>query len=141
MSRDFSQKKNEWFFFSSWQLGITGNLNFDFKFQVLPSHQDRKTNSGDVTARLFCFDIYWPLVLKVGPLDDKAGPLLICTWFLKNQVVRIKFDKTGFLACKNLFRNLFFQATQAVKFIYSEKATKFCKIFHLLLTTVHTVKN
>ena len=28
-----------------------------------------------------------------------------------------------------------------VKFIYSEKATKFCKIFTLLLTTVHTVKS
>ena len=28
-----------------------------------------------------------------------------------------------------------------VKFIYSEKATKFCEIFPLLLTTVHTVKS
>ena len=28
-----------------------------------------------------------------------------------------------------------------VKFIYSEKATKFCGIFPLLLTTVHTVKS
>ena len=28
-----------------------------------------------------------------------------------------------------------------VKFIYSEKATKFCEIFTLLLTTVHTVKS
>ena len=27
-----------------------------------------------------------------------------------------------------------------VKFIYSKKATKFCEIFTLLLTTVHTVK-
>ena len=27
-----------------------------------------------------------------------------------------------------------------LKFIYSEKATKFCEIFPLLLTTVHTVK-
>ena len=29
----------------------------------------------------------------------------------------------------------------SVKFIYSEKATKFCEIFPLLLTTVHTVKS
>ena len=29
---------------------------------------------------------------------------------------------------------------QFLKFIYSEKATKFCEIFFLLLTTVHTVK-
>ena len=28
-----------------------------------------------------------------------------------------------------------------LKFIYSEKATKFCEILHLLLTTVHTVKS
>ena len=28
-----------------------------------------------------------------------------------------------------------------VKFIYSENATKFCEIFPLLLTTVHTVKS
>ena len=28
-----------------------------------------------------------------------------------------------------------------LKFIYSEKATKVCEIFPLLLTTVHTVKN
>ena len=28
-----------------------------------------------------------------------------------------------------------------VKSIYSEKATKFCEIFPLLLTTVHTVKS
>ena len=28
-----------------------------------------------------------------------------------------------------------------LKFIYSEKATKFCEIFPLLLTAVHTVKS
>ena len=28
-----------------------------------------------------------------------------------------------------------------LKFIYSEKATKFCEIFRLLLTSVHTVKS
>ena len=28
-----------------------------------------------------------------------------------------------------------------IKFIYSEKATKFCEIVPLLLTTVHTVKS
>ena len=30
---------------------------------------------------------------------------------------------------------------EVIKFIYSEKATKFCEIFPLLLTTVHTVKS
>ena len=29
----------------------------------------------------------------------------------------------------------------SLKFIYSEKATKFCEIFPLLFTTVHTVKS
>ena len=33
------------------------------------------------------------------------------------------------------------QPHKYVKFIYSEKATKFCEIFTLLLTTVHTVKS
>ena len=28
-----------------------------------------------------------------------------------------------------------------VKFIYSEKATKFCEIFSLILTTAYTVKS
>ena len=28
-----------------------------------------------------------------------------------------------------------------VKFVFSEKAAKFCEIFALLLTTVHTVKS
>jgi hypothetical protein len=38
-------------------------LNFDFKFQVFSSRQDRKTNLsicflGEVTAQQFCFEIY-----------------------------------------------------------------------------------
>ena len=32
-------------------------------------------------------------------------------------------------------------SSSKVKFMYSEKATKFCEIFPLLLTTVHTVKS
>ena len=33
------------------------------------------------------------------------------------------------------------QLITILKFIYSEKATKFCEIFTLLWTTVHTVKS
>ena len=48
-----------------------------------------------------------------------------------------------FLAC--LLVNFFHILTEArpvfVKFIYSEKATKFCEIFLSFLTTVHTVKS
>ena len=36
---------------------------------------------------------------------------------------------------------MLFNVQFTVKFIYSEKATKFCEIFPLLLTVVHTVKS
>ena len=57
------------FVFLSWWLANTWNLKSKFKFQVFPSCQDRKTNSsvrflGEVTARQFCFEIYWPLGTK-----------------------------------------------------------------------------
>ena len=39
------------------------------------------------------------------------------------------------------FLNYFPRKLTFLKFIYSEKATKFCEIFPLLLTTVHTVKS
>ena len=56
---------NKFVFLYQW-LGKTCNLNFDFKFQVFLSCQDRNTNSsvcflGEVTARQSCFEIYWPL--------------------------------------------------------------------------------
>ena len=46
----------------------------------------------------------------------------------------------------NIFPKFAFGAIQlwqqkGVKFTYSEKATQFCEIFTLLLTTVHTVKS
>ena len=43
--------------------------------------------------------------------------------------------------CKKQEENIFSHLwPYKVKFIYSEKATKFCEIFPLLLTPVHTVK-
>ena len=44
------------------------------------------------------------------------------------------------LRCCVLIGNRILCTTRKVKFIYSEKARKFCEIFPLLLTTVHTVK-
>ena len=44
-------------------------------------------------------------------------------------------------AFTNYLKNMFLAFFDRVKFIYSEKATKFCEIFPLLLTTVHTVKS
>ena len=45
--------------------------------------------------------------------------------------------------CHILVKNWIFDDPfhKKLKFIYSEKATKFCEIFPLLLTTVHTVKS
>ena len=42
---------------------LVHRVKFDFKCQVFPSHQDRKTNSsvcflGEVMAQQFCFEIY-----------------------------------------------------------------------------------
>ena len=37
--------------------------------------------------------------------------------------------------------NFYFSRTELVKFIYSEKATKFCEIFSLLLSYVVPVKS
>ena len=54
------KKQMNKFVFLSWWLWNTWNLNFDFKFQVFPSGQDRKTYSsvcflGEFTAQQFCF--------------------------------------------------------------------------------------
>ena len=44
--------------------------------------------------------------------------------------------------CKfSIWVPIYFSKKSEIKFIYAEKATKFCKIFPLLLTTVHTVKS
>ena len=63
-SRNISQKTNEGICFSI--LTTRKYLKLEFRFQVFRSHQDRKTNLfvcflGEVTARLICFEIYWPL--------------------------------------------------------------------------------
>ena len=64
LSHNLSQKTNEWIYFSI--LTTRKYLKLEFQFQVFPSRQDRKTNLsvcflGEVTARQFCFEIYWPL--------------------------------------------------------------------------------
>ena len=56
----FQNKQTNEFVFRSWQLRNTCNLNFDLKFQVFRTRQDRKTNLlvhflGEVTAQPFCF--------------------------------------------------------------------------------------
>ena len=81
------KKQTNEFVFLSWRLGNTWNLKSKFKFQVFPSHQDRKTNSfvcflGLVIAQQFCFEIYWPLEKKmfchlwIAPLVVKYSALI-----------------------------------------------------------------
>ena len=59
-------------------------------------------------------------------VEKSTRPLLICTWFLKNQLGKIKLDKLDFLSisnliftacvdCKNQFRNWFLQAKNPVR--------------------------
>jgi hypothetical protein len=65
----------------------------------------------------FLIDSVWKL--------KSPNSLLICTWFLKNQFGKIKYDKLDFksilnliftacVACKNQFQNLFLQAKNPV---------------------------
>ena len=62
---------------------------------------------------------------KVRSEVEHTYPLLICTWFLKNQFWKIKFDKLDFqsisnwiftacVACKNQFQNWFLQVKNPV---------------------------
>ena len=60
------KKQTDEFVFLSWRLRNTWNLKSKFKFQVFPSHQDRKTNSfvcfwEKLRLNNFWFKIYWPL--------------------------------------------------------------------------------
>ena len=48
---------------------------------------------------------------------------------------------TMYQHCAQWGQSLFKYFKGQLKFIYSEKATKYCEIFTLLLTTVHTVKS
>ena len=61
-----SPKKEQWICFSILTVRKYLKLEIEIKFQVFPDCQDRKTNSfvcflGEITARQFCFEIYWPL--------------------------------------------------------------------------------
>ena len=49
--------------------------------------------------------------------------------------------KDNFLNSTLIFAYIVNMQLQLLKFVYSEKATKFCEIFPLLLSTVHTDKS
>jgi hypothetical protein len=77
-----------------------------------------------VTMKNFYF--YWIVKnFHCGRFLVHIDPLLICTWFLKNQFGKIKFHKLDFqsisnliftacVACKNQFRNWFLHAENPV---------------------------
>ena len=73
-----TKKWMDQFVFLSWRLGNTWNLNFEFKFQVIQSCQDRKPNLfvrflGEVMAQQFCFKIYWPLAHQLMSTKKAAA--------------------------------------------------------------------
>ena len=71
---------------------------------------------------------------------EAKSTLLIQSMFSKKTTVQ-KFQTSTFNLRNFWFQCSFFFYSLLVKFVYSEKATKFCEIFPLLLTTVHTVKS
>ena len=54
---------------------------------------------------------------------------------LLEKLERVLCDPNRYIQLWSLLRKF------RLKFIYSEKATKFCEIFTLLLTTVHSIKS
>ena len=60
----------------------------------------------------------------VQPIKMQCSQAVHCNWLKIRKVTAPESRKT----------------LRLIKFIYSEKATKFCEVFPLLLTTVHTVK-
>ena len=73
-------------------------------------------------------------VIDFNPSGSKAPQYYVMGLFLVCNGIK-KFLSDGFLTSVQWEKIL-----ASVKFIYSEKATKFCEIFPILLTTVHTVK-
>ena len=66
---------------------------------------------------------WYETLFKLGMKNSKTELLVICITTAKK------------------WRTIDFFNSLLLKFIYSEKASKFCEIFTLLLTTVHTVKS
>ena len=90
------KKRTNEFVFLSWRLGNTWNLNFDFDL-------------GEVSARQFCFEIYWPLTCPIGwdrvtdqtkfggPCDPPAlGSRQPCPWkWNRNLIWFFRYSKPG----------------------------------------------
>ena len=93
------------FVFLSWWLGNTWNFKSKFKFQVFPSRQDRKTKSsvcflGEVNARQFCSEIYWPLV-RIGLVElHPAYPIMASLLFAQPTIYVQKYLVAGYTKLK-----------------------------------------
>ena len=89
------KKQTDEYVFLSWWLKNTWKLNFDFKFQVFPSRQDRKTNS------FVCF------------LREAFGSTILF-WDL------LTFTKTGLQKIKSKTKSVVFPAINqaAINWLY-----------------------
>ena len=95
---------------------------FDFNFQmVLFLNKHRKKYFANAQA---CTMVIWVICFPW----ERSKARLISGHILQGKYFILRIDHN----C---------QKFQKIKFIYSEKATKFWEIFPLLLTTVHTVKS
>ena len=94
----------------------------DWSFQLSKS-QMQSVSINEDRFHYYCRsqykDIFWPRVHS-----SRSDMSWFCLLLL-------------FLNLQAQIRNIFL----FLKFIYFEKATKFCEIFPLLLTTVHTIKS
>ena len=91
---------------------LNSNLDSGFEFGIFPPQKTPKPQNFDLVRQF--------KILKFsGVITGKSfsEALILAT-------TKPQYDKRLFID---------------LKFIYSEKATKFCEIFPLLLTTVHTV--
>ena len=74
--KNFFQKRKDEFVCLSWIPNgpeLHETWDFDFKFQVFPDRQDRKTSSSFCFWKKFffvnfAFEIYWPLVLTISSM-------------------------------------------------------------------------
>ena len=116
---------------------------------VLPSFNEWQTFTFMTRRQTYAWK--WPCsLIKVLVKDDGIKPV---TLKCKNVItLQLLYYIYSFAWTKNMhFPHLNYMSSFSVtckiilctilKFIYSEKATKFCEISTLLLTTVHTVKS
>ena len=113
-----------WFFWAT-KSGNSSTDHQDTKCRNNPKSIDHNVSSVP-NERVTVIDLGGPFIYYVSIFPGYSDP---STLFKKNVVVKVNTNCSVFTPFPNLSVN-------AEKFIYSEKATKSCEIFPLLLTTV-----